>query len=72
MTESQKPGAEQGKKLAMAMGAAQMGFTVVACLFAGLWVDRRLGTMPLFGLIGVVLGFASGIFFLVRLVKSWN
>jgi F0F1-type ATP synthase assembly protein I len=58
------------KTLAMALGASQMGFMVATGLFAGLWVDRKLETMPLFGLLGVVIGFASGIFFLVRLIKG--
>lgn len=58
------------KNMAMALGASQMGFTVAAGLMVGLWVDRKLDTMPLFGLLGVVIGFASGIFFLMKLVKG--
>jgi len=58
------------KNLAMALGASQMGFTVASGLFVGLWVDRKLETMPLFGLLGVVCGFASGVFFLMKLVKG--
>jgi F0F1-type ATP synthase assembly protein I len=60
----------QNKTLALAFAASQLGFCVVSGLLAGLWVDKRWGTMPLMGMIGLVLGFASGVFFLMKLVRS--
>ena len=61
---------QHSKNLAMALGASQMGFMVAGGLLGGLWLDRKLETMPLFGLLGVVAGFASGIFFLLKLIRS--
>lgn len=46
-----------------------MGFLVAGGLLLGLWVDRRLDSSPWLGMLGLVLGFAAGIRFLVRLVK---
>jgi F0F1-type ATP synthase assembly protein I len=53
----------------MALGASQLGFLVVGGLLSGLWLDGFWGTTPLFGLLGLLFGFASGVLFLVRLVK---
>lgn len=43
--------------------ALQFGSTVIGALLIGLvgggWLDRRLGTSPLFLLIGLVLGFIA-------------
>jgi F0F1-type ATP synthase assembly protein I len=33
-----------------------MFFSLVIPLLVGIWLDRKLGTLPLFTLIGVVLG----------------
>jgi len=60
----------KSRNFAMALGASQMGFMVAGGLLGGLWLDRKWNTMPLFGLLGVIAGFASGILFLVRLVRS--
>ena len=35
-------------------------FTVLAGLLAGYWLDQRLGTVPVFVLIGFALGFGGG------------
>ena len=48
----------------LALGASQMGFMV------GLWLDKKMNTTPLFGFIGLIAGFASGIRILVLLVKG--
>lgn len=36
----------------------------------GLWIDRQLGTIMVFLLLGVALGMGLGLFHLVRLAKS--
>jgi len=33
----------------------------------GLWIDRRLGTKAIFLMLGVALGFSSGLLHLIRL-----
>jgi F0F1-type ATP synthase assembly protein I len=35
-------------------------FTVLAGLLAGYWLDQRLGTVPIFVLIGFAIGCVSG------------
>jgi ATP synthase protein I len=37
-------------------------------IFGGRWLDSWLGTSPLFLIIGLLLGIASGIYGLIRLV----
>ncbi len=41
--------------LAMHLGWT-MVFSLLVPLLAGIWLDRKLGTMPLFTLVGTVLG----------------
>ncbi len=36
----------------------------------GLWIDRQLGTKALFLVLGVMLGFAAGLWSLVRLSQE--
>jgi len=43
-----------------------MSFAVIFGTFAGSKLDERLGTSPLFLLLGCTLGTAAGITFLVR------
>ena len=49
-----------------------MEFIIIVGLFigGGLWLDKRLGLMPLFTLIGSVAGFAGGLYRLIRRVKE--
>lgn len=43
---------------------------VILCLVLGLWLDRRLGSLPWFTLGGVVLGFVSGFVAMLRLLRE--
>lgn len=43
---------------------------ILVCVLAGHFLDKWLGTAPVLLLIGVGLGFAVGLFQLVRLSKS--
>jgi F0F1-type ATP synthase assembly protein I len=36
---------------------------------AGLWLDRRLSTLPIFTLASAALGFAGGLY---RLIRQWH
>jgi F0F1-type ATP synthase assembly protein I len=58
------------ERMALAMGAAQFGFFVAGGLLAGLWLDQKTSTTPLFGLIGLVAGFASGIKLILKIQKE--
>jgi ATP synthase protein I len=53
--------------------AAQFGGTVlgalVVCLGGGIWLDRRLGTSPLFLFVGLVLAFATIGYSLYQIAK---
>jgi F0F1-type ATP synthase assembly protein I len=53
---------------AVAGGGAE--FTVLVCvgLFAGQWLDRRLGTAPWLLIIGAFMGAAAGFYRLVRAI----
>jgi F0F1-type ATP synthase assembly protein I len=60
----------KSNRLAMALGASQLGFLVAGGLLGGLWIDKKFQTTPLFGLIGLVGGFAAGIRLLLRLIRE--
>ncbi len=53
---------DRGTLRALAL-ASQVGVSIVASVglgvLAGLWVDDRLGTRPVFLLLGIVVGLAS-------------
>jgi ATP synthase protein I len=53
---------DRGTVRALAI-ASQLGFTIVAAVglgvLGGLWLDNRLGTKPVFLLIGIVFGLLS-------------
>jgi ATP synthase protein I len=46
----------------------QFAATILVFTFAGVWLDRRLGTSPWFVLIGVFVGAGGGFYSMYRLV----
>ena len=46
-------------------------FTVLAGTLAGYWLDQRLGTIPIFVLVGFAVGFGSGATGCWRLTASF-
>lgn len=44
----------------------QFAVSILAFLYAGQWVDRKLGTTPLFLIIGVFVGAAASFFAIYR------
>lgn len=75
MTENLEPSKndpeeKKSSNLAMAFAASQMGLLVAAGLLGGLWLDKQFDTTPLFGLVGIIGGFGSGIRLLIRLVRN--
>lgn len=53
-----------------------MGFafllTLAVLTLAGWFVDRLLGTLPLFLLIGVAVGFAGGLYYMYQSLKKFG
>ena len=49
----------------------QLAASVVAGLALGNYADKKVGTSPLFALIGTILGAVGGIWNLIRILK-WN
>lgn len=47
----------------------QFAMAVVLSAFAGVWLDKRLGTSPLFVLLLVLIGAAGGFWSMVRRLK---
>jgi F0F1-type ATP synthase assembly protein I len=45
---------------------------VVLWALAGIWLDRRLGTMPLFTVLGTVVGMGLSGFWLLNRVRAGN
>ncbi len=45
---------------------ADLAIPTVAGYFAGTWFDGRVGTSPLFLVLGILLGIASGIFMVIK------
>ena len=56
----------------MAGIGSQFAVTLLVCLFAGQWLDRRLGTGPWLMLVGMVVGGGVGFWTLVRAAKANN
>lgn len=48
----------------------QFSASVLLFVFAGVWLDKRINTLPLFTLIGLFGGFAVGVYFLWREAKE--
>jgi ATP synthase protein I len=53
-----------------------LGFALLAIIggptVAGFFVDRWLGTLPLFMLVGLVLGFVASLFYVYRAIRNLN
>ena len=48
----------------------QFVVTILVCLFAGQWLDRRLGTAPWMMLAGMLLGAGVGLWTMLRVARS--
>lgn len=54
---------ELGRLAGMGM---QFALTILVLAFGGHWLDQRLGTLPLFLIVGVSLGFVGGTISMVK------
>ena len=61
---------QRGQLLAMALGLSQFGFVVAGGLLLGFWIDKKLGTTPWLGFLGLFAGFGAGIQLLLKIVKK--
>ncbi len=61
------PGSPDPKELGRLLALAQVGTEMVVPIVGGLLLDRWLGTLPWFTVVGVCLGFVFGIVHLVVL-----
>jgi ATP synthase protein I len=50
---------------------SQLVGSILIGIFGGRWLDRILETTPLFLIIGLLLGLASGIFAMIRIVQHF-
>jgi F0F1-type ATP synthase assembly protein I len=50
----------------------QFAVTLLICIFAGQWLDRRLGTGPWLLLVGMMVGAAVGFWSLMRASKGFD
>jgi ATP synthase protein I len=51
---------------------SQLVGSILVGIFGGRWLDRVMGTVPLFMIIGLFLGLATGIYAMLRTVKHFN
>ncbi|WP_041691288.1 AtpZ/AtpI family protein [Elusimicrobium minutum] len=49
-----------------------MQFAITVCLFggAGYWADKKLGTLPLFLIVLSSVGFAAGLYFIIKAAQE--
>ncbi|WP_010677200.1 AtpZ/AtpI family protein [Bacillus timonensis] len=50
---------------------SQLVGSILLGIFLGRWIDRMLGTEPLFLIIGLLLGLAAGVYATIRLVNHF-
>lgn len=67
------PPQDDRSPVAQAIGKASeittIAFAMVLPILLGYWLDQALGTIPLFVILGLVLGMTSGIWQLIKLVN---
>ena len=67
------PSRDDRSPVAKAIGKASeittIAFMMALPILLGYWLDLYLGTVPLFAIIGLVLGMSCGIWLLIRLVN---
>ena len=65
----------RNRTLVLALQWIGIGWYIVVCLFAGLfagiWVDRLIGTEPVFTLLGVLFGTILAFYGMYRIVSEF-
>jgi ATP synthase protein I len=50
---------------------SQLVGSILAGIFLGRWLDETIGTFPLFLIIGLLLGLATGVLAMLRLISHF-
>lgn len=50
---------------------AQLVGSILVGIFGGQWIDNKVGTFPLFLIIGLLLGLGTGVYAMVRLIRHY-
>ncbi|MDM5157434.1 AtpZ/AtpI family protein [Bacillus sp. DX1.1] len=50
---------------------SQLVGSILIGIFGGKWIDSKVGTFPLFLIIGLLLGLGTGIYAMVRLIQHY-
>jgi ATP synthase protein I len=74
-TGDQNPGASHQRGTTLTAGSfaglgLQFALTILVFLYAGQWLDRKLGTAPWLLLLGVFIGAAGGFYSLYRALMA--
>lgn len=51
---------------------SQLVGSILVGIFFGKWMDQKLGTLPLFLIVGLLLGLASGIYGMLKLIRHFS
>jgi ATP synthase protein I len=70
--EGREPSGESGSMSALAGLGLQFVIAILLCLYAGMWLDRKLGTSPWFVVGGIVVGASAGFFVMYRVLMAEN
>ena len=63
---------DAGSAQALAGLGLQFVVVILLCVYAGLWLDKKLGTAPWFVVVGAVVGATSGFFVMYRVLMAEN
>ncbi|HDY64819.1 MAG TPA: AtpZ/AtpI family protein [Phycisphaerae bacterium] len=63
---------QQDGRLRFASAGVEFFVIIGVLLGGGYWLDTRLGTLPLWTLVGLAVGFAGALYRLVRQVRPKN
>ncbi|WP_459501995.1 AtpZ/AtpI family protein [Bacillus sp. C1] len=50
---------------------AQLVGSILVGIFGGQWIDSKVGTFPVFLIIGLLLGLGTGIYAMIRLIRHY-
>lgn len=51
---------------------SQLVGSILVGIFVGKWLDEKAGTLPLFLIIGLLLGLATGIYGMLQLISRFS
>lgn len=52
--------------------SSQLAGSVLIGVFLGIWIDKKIGTMPLFLILGIFLGLAIGVYATIKTIHSFT